>query len=160
MLNENFPPFQTKASDWIGKAWSFLIHLVIGFMFILVLFCCFWWLSLSLPCCNTLSFFSLSSWPDHLSGWTSVARWRVIHFSWLVHSAGELVHTPTPCMVTLAPGFDLTTFRVFVVVLLWWCFCGGAFVVVFLWWCFCGGVFVVATVTSLCQTCGASTCGH
>ena len=26
------------------------------------------------------------------------------------------------------------------VVLMWWCFCGGVFVVV--WWCFCGGVFV------------------
>ena len=51
---------------------------------------------------------------------------------------------------------------VFVVVFLWWCFCGGVcggvlvvvflwwcFVVVFLWWCFCGGVFVA--VFFLCQ---------
>ena len=30
---------------------------------------------------------------------------------------------------------------VFVVVFLWWCFCGDA--VVFLWWCFCGGVLGV-----------------
>ena len=37
---------------------------------------------------------------------------------------------------------------VFVVVFVWWCFCGGVLcgvfcggVVVFLWWCFCGGVF-------------------
>ena len=43
---------------------------------------------------------------------------------------------------------------VFVVVFLWWCFCGGVlwlcfcagvFVVVFLW-CFCGGVIVHATL--------------
>ena len=35
---------------------------------------------------------------------------------------------------------------VFVVVFLWWCFCGGVFCggvfVVLVWWCFCGGVFV------------------
>ena len=35
---------------------------------------------------------------------------------------------------------------VFVVVFVWWCFCGGVFcggvfVMVFLWWCFCGGAF-------------------
>ena len=30
----------------------------------------------------------------------------------------------------------------FVVVFLWWSFCGGVLVVVFLWWCFYGGVFV------------------
>ena len=35
---------------------------------------------------------------------------------------------------------------VFVVVFLWWCFCGGVCVVVFVWWCFCGGVCVVVFV--------------
>ena len=28
----------------------------------------------------------------------------------------------------------------FVVVFLWWCFCGGVSVALFLWWCFCGAV--------------------
>ena len=32
---------------------------------------------------------------------------------------------------------------VFVVVFLWWCFCGGVLVVVFVLWCLCGGVLVV-----------------
>ena len=34
----------TKASDWIGKVWSYLIYSVIDFVFILLLFCYFCWL--------------------------------------------------------------------------------------------------------------------